>query len=217
MDPMWSSSSPACCALVAAPGFHGSAAIMSRVDPTLRHADPARDAAACAAIYGPYVTSTAASFEDVAPTAAQVAERIERTSRTHPWIVLEDEQRVAAYAFASQHQERAAYRWAANVAVYVDPDYQGRGAGRALYAALLDLLRHQGLRVACAGITLPNDASIGLHRAVGFEPVGTYRAIGWKAGAWRDVSWWQLQLTPGGTDDAGAPEEPGPPARLPAP
>ena len=203
-----------------------AAAIMSRVDLTLRHADPARDAAACAAIYGPYVTATATSFEDLAPTAAQVAERIERTSRTHPWIVLDDDQRVAGFAFASQHQERAAYRWAANVAVYVDPACQGRGAGRALYVALLDLLRRQGLRVACAGITLPNDASVGLHRAVGFEHVGTYRAIGWKAGAWRDVAWWQLRLDGDGDGDGdggvdgggGPPAEPGPPPRLaPAP
>jgi phosphinothricin acetyltransferase len=190
---------------------------MSQMDRTLRHADPARDGAACAAIYGPYVTSTATSFEDVAPTAAQVSERIERTSRTHPWIVLEGEGQVVGFAFATPHHERAAYRWAANVAVYVDPEYQGRGSGRALYTALLDLLRRQGLRVACAGITLPNDASVGLHRAAGFEPVGIYRAIGWKAGAWRDVSWWQVQLAPGVDDRAAPPAEPGPPARLPAP
>ena len=95
-----------------------------------------------------------------------------------------------------QHHPRAGYRWAADVAVYIDPAWQGRGAGRRLYEALLDLLRRQGMRSACAGIALPNEASIGLHRALGFEHVGTYPDIGWKAGAWRDVSWWQLQLAP---------------------
>jgi phosphinothricin acetyltransferase len=109
---------------------------------------------------------------------------------------------------------RAAYRWAADVAIYLDPSHHGRGAGRRLYTALLDLLRAQGLRIACAGITLPNDASVALHRALGFEPVGTYRAIGWKAGGWHDVSWWQLRLA-GGDDNGAAPDEPGPPPRLP--
>jgi L-amino acid N-acyltransferase YncA len=183
------------------------------VDPTLRHAEPARDAAACAAIYAPYVTATAASFEEDAPSADELAARIERTARTHPWLVLEDAGRVVGYAYATQHRTRAAYRWAADVAVYVDPAHQRRGAGRRLYAALLDLLRAQGLQIACAGITLPNDASVALHRAVGFEPVGTFRAIGWKAGAWRDVSWWQLRLAPAADDDGAPPAEPGlPPA-----
>jgi L-amino acid N-acyltransferase YncA len=181
---------------------------------TLRHADPARDAAACAAIYAPFVSASVASFEEQAPSAEELAARIERISRTHPWLVLEDAERVVGYAYASQHHTRAAYRWAADVAVYVDPGHHRRGAGRLLYTALLDLLRAQGLRIACAGIALPNDASVALHRAVGFEPVGTYRAIGWKAGAWRDVSWWQLQLA-GGDDGDGPPVEPGAPRRLP--
>ena len=184
------------------------------MEPTLRHADPARDAAACAAIYRPYVTASAASFEERAPSAEELGARIERTARTHPWLVLEDGGRVVGYAYASQHRTRAAYRWAADVAVYVDPEHQRRGAGRRLYTALLELLRAQGLRIACAGITLPNDAGVALHRAAGFEHAGTFHAIGWKAGAWRDVSWWQLRLA-SDEDDAAPPAEPGPPPRLP--
>jgi L-amino acid N-acyltransferase YncA len=183
------------------------------VDPALRHADPARDAAACAAIYAPFVTDGAASFEELAPSAAEFGRRMGRTARTHPWLVLEHAGTVVGYAYASRHHDRAAYRWAADVAVYIDPAHHGRGAGRRLYTALLDLLRRQGLRVACAGIAMPNEASVGLHRALGFELVGTYRSIGFKQGAWRDVSWWQLLLTEG--DDDGPPAEPGPPARLP--
>jgi L-amino acid N-acyltransferase YncA len=183
----------------------------------VRHADPQRDAAACAAIYAPYVTGSGVSFEDVAPTTQQFAARIAETSRGHPWLVLDDEDgRVAGYAYASQHRPRAGYRWTADVAVYVDSARHGRGAGRRLYQALLDLLRRQGLRSACAGIALPNEASIGLHRALGFEHVGTYRDIGWKAGAWRDVSWWQLQLQPNSSRDGPPPEplEPLGPQRL---
>ena len=176
----------------------------------VRHADPHRDARACAAIYAPYVVDSSVSFEEVAPSAAQLAARIADTSVRYPWLVLEDDAAVVAYAYASQHRERAAYRWAVDVAVYVARAHQRRGAGRRLYEALFELLRRQGLRIACAGVTLPNAASIGLHRALGFEHVGTYRAIGWKHGAWRDVSWWQLQLAP---DDGRPPREPRPPAR----
>jgi len=182
----------------------------------VRHAEPERDGGACAAIYAPYVAHSSVSFEEVVPTAAQFATRIAETSARYPWLMLEDDGRVAGYAYATQHHARAAYRWAADVAVYVDGDHRRRGAGRQLYEALFGLLRRQRLRIACAGVTLPNDASIGLHRALGFEHVGTYRAIGWKAGAWRDVSWWQLRLAPGddGDGDDRAPPDPLPPPRL---
>jgi L-amino acid N-acyltransferase YncA len=179
----------------------------------VRHADPERDAAACAAIYAPYVAATGISFEEVPPTAAQFGALIAETSARHPWLVLEDGAgAVVGYAYASQHRARAAYRWAADVAIYVDRARHRSGAGRTLYAALLELLRRQGLHSACAGVTLPNDASVGLHRALGFEHVGTYRAIGWKAGGWHDVAWWQLHLQPDG--DGGPPAEPLGPQRL---
>jgi L-amino acid N-acyltransferase YncA len=164
----------------------------------IRHADPARDGAACAAIYAPFVTDTVISLEEEAPDAEQMRARIAATSQAHPWLVAERDGAVVGYAYASRHRERGAYRWAADVTVYVSPEHQREGIGRALYRALLDLLARQGFRTACAGITLPNPGSVGLHEACGFRPVGVYRAIGWKLGAWRDVGWWQCDLaTPG--------------------
>ena len=139
----------------------------------LRHADPYRDGAACAAIYAPNVKASVASFEEIAPDAQQFTERIATTTRTHPWLVLEDAGRLAGFAYASQHRPRAAYRWAADVGIYVDSAYQGQGAGRRLYDALLRCMRSQRLRVACAGITLPNDASVALHRAWGSRRSGS--------------------------------------------
>lgn len=176
----------------------------------VRDADPARDAAACLALYAPYVAASAVSFEDVPPTAEQFAALMKDTGKRYPWIVLDDDGRVVGYAYASQHRARAAYRWAADVGIYVDRAHHRRGAGRTLYAALFERMRAQGLQIACAGVTLPNDASVGLHRALGFEHVGTYPAIGWKAGAWHDVSWWQLRLAPLHERAGGLPPEPRP-------
>jgi phosphinothricin acetyltransferase len=168
----------------------------------LRNADPDRDAAACAAIYEPYVCHSVASFEARAPTEEEVSGRI-RTA--YAWVVAEHEELIVGYAYGSPHRERAAYRWAADVAAYISADHHRSGVGRALYTRLFEQLRAIGLWTLCAGITQPNDASNGLHQAMGFVPVGTYRRIGWKAGAWHDVQWWQLDLHPG---------EPGPPGEL---
>ncbi len=174
----------------------------------VRHADPARDAEACAAIYAPAVTHGVATFEEVAPTPAEMAERIARFSATHAWLIEERDGAVTGYAYASPHHPRAGYRWAADVAVYVDPGHHRRGVGRRLYGALLPLLRDRGLRTACAAITLPNPGSVGLHEAAGFLPVGIHRRIGWKHGSWRDVGWWQLDLAPGAPDPPAEPTRP---------
>ena len=170
----------------------------------VRDAIPDADAAACLGIYAPFVHDSFVSFEERVPTLERFADRIRAATATHAWLVLELAGQVVGYAYASTHRPRAAYRWAADVTVYIDRSYRRAGAGRRLYTELLERLRRQRFRVACAGITLPNDASIGLHRAIGFEPVGVYKRIGWKMGAWRDVSWWQLDLTP--ATDAPPPE-----------
>ncbi len=175
----------------------------------IRRADPLRDAGACAAVYAPHVIDGVASFEEVPPSADEMAERIARLAPTHPWLVNDRDGEVVGYAYASPFHPRAGYRWAVDVAVYVRPDHHRSGVGRRLYGHLLDRLRAQGFRTACARITLPNDASVGLHEALGFAFVGVHPRIGFKAGAWHDVGWWQIDLAP---DRDGAPTEPAPPA-----
>ncbi|MFC4947999.1 GNAT family N-acetyltransferase [Pseudonocardia sp. GCM10023141] len=184
------------------------------VTPEIRGAEPG-DAAACAAIYAPYVLDTAITFETEPPDAAEMGERLAAAVRTHAWVVLVDGGRVAGYAYAGPFKSRPAYRWACEVSVYLELGRRRSGAGRALYAALFARLVERGFRTVVAGMTLPNDASVGLHRALGFEPVGTYRRIGWKHGAWRDVAWAQLSIGPGdeaGGDEAG--DGAGPPGEL---
>lgn len=178
----------------------------------IRHADPAEDSAACAAIYAPSVTEGVASLEERAPEPHEFADRIRIVSRLFPWLVAEIDGEVVGYAYASRHRERASYRWSADVTVYISAAHHRRGIGRALYDALFELLVRQGVYEVCAGITLPNDASVGLHEALGFVPVGVYRDIAYKFGAWWDVGWWQKTLRP--HSDQEPPAELGPPARV---
>ncbi len=175
----------------------------------IRPAEPDRDAAACAAIYAPFVRDTAVSFEEVPPTAEEFAQRISRLAPTHPFLVADEGAGAVGFAYGAPHRERAAYRWATDVAVYLAEQARGRGLGRALYTELLAHLAAQGFTQACGGIALPNPASVALHEALGFELVGVYRAIGFKAGAWRDVAWYQRDLR--GGDGGGPPREPRPP------
>jgi len=154
-----------------------------------------RDAAAIAAIYAPYCDASAVSFELVAPSPDEMAERIRKVSTERPWLVLEDGD-VIGYAYASPHHERAAYQWSVSTAIYVSSARQRRGVGRALYTTLFEVLRQLGYFKATAGITLPNPASIGLHEAFGFTRVGVYRQIGHKLGAWHDVAWFEADVQP---------------------
>jgi L-amino acid N-acyltransferase YncA len=156
-----------------------------------------QDAAACAALYAPYVADTVITFETESPTTTRMAERIAAARRTHAWLVLEDDGRVVGYAYGGPYKSRAAYRWSCEVSVYLEEGRRRTGAGRALYEALFERLAERGFRTAVAGMTLPNDASEGLHRAMGFEPIGTYRRIGWKHGSWHDVGWVQRALATG--------------------
>src|SRR3954466_11743135 len=172
---------------------------------SIRDADPVRDAAACAAIYAPHVEDSAVSFEERAPDAAEMAARIGRYGAGHAWLVAEREGKVVGYAYATAFNERPAYRWSASVSVYVAEEARGSGVGRTLYEALFDRLRERGFRMACPGITRPNVASVGLHESLGFEQTGLNREIGWKQAAWRDVGWFQLELSPAGE---GPPPEP---------
>lgn len=153
------------------------------------------DAAAIAAIYGPVVANTSISFELDPPSVDDMRARIVATLTVLPWLVCEDDAGVVAgYAYAGRHRERPAYQWSADVTAYVRADCHRQGVGRALYAQLLPTLAGLGYRQAFAGIALPNAASVGLHEAVCFVPIGVYREVGFKHGAWRDVGWWQRQL-----------------------
>jgi phosphinothricin acetyltransferase len=160
------------------------------------------DARAVRDIYAPYV-ETPITFETAPPAVADLRERIEGAER-YPWLVCETEGEVVGYAAAGRIREQGAYRWAVESSVYVAEGAHGRGVGRALYEALLSVLRLQGYLDVHALVTLPNPASVALHESVGFERVATFASMGYKNGAWHDVSWWRHALR----ERPGEPEEP---------
>lgn len=161
----------------------------------------ADDGAACAALYAPYVADTAITFETEAPDGAAFAQRI---ADAHAWLVLEEGDGILGYAYATPFHKRAAYRWACEVSVYVERGRKRTGAGRELYGALLDDVTARGFGIAVALITVPNEPSIGLHRAFGFEDAGLLRNIGYKLGTWHDVAYLQRPLA----DPGDPPAEP---------
>lgn len=167
---------------------------------SLRFVQP-EDALAIAEIYAPAVVGSAISFEEIAPSAAEMRERIVKISANYPWLVaVDDQDRVVGYAYANQHRDRASYRWSVDVSAYVRAGFHGQGIGKRLYAELFKLLRERNFYRAFAGITLPNPGSIALHESFGFEHLGTYHKVGYKNDGWWDVGWWQLSLRDGDPD-----------------
>jgi phosphinothricin acetyltransferase len=162
------------------------------------------DAPGVLAIYAPYCESTHLSFEIVAPSEAAMRERISGTLRQYPWIIAEAGNELVGYVYASQHRERAAYRWAVDVAAYVAPACRRQGLAGALYECLFEVLRAQGYFRAYAAIALPNEPSVAFHEAMGFRAAGHFAQAGFKLGRWIDVGWWQRDLQP----EAVVPAEP---------
>jgi L-amino acid N-acyltransferase YncA len=154
----------------------------------------AADAPALLAIYRPFVEDSAASFELVAPSVEEFAGRIEKSLATWEWLVAGREGECIGYAYGSSHRGRPGYRWSVEVSAYVHPSQHRRGIGRALYLRLFEILAQKGFCNAYAGITLPNDGSVALHRSVGFEPIGIFKSVGWKFGQWQDVAWFHRVL-----------------------
>lgn len=160
----------------------------------LRLATPS-DAAALLEIYRPYI-ATPVSFELTPPDETEFAARIADYGSQYPYLVCEGGGRALGYAYAHRAQERAAYGWNAELSIYLRPEATGRGLGRRLYTALMELLRLQGVKTAYGVVTVPNAASEGLHEALGFRRIGVFYNTGYKCGAWRDVAWFEKALAP---------------------
>lgn len=161
----------------------------------IREATPS-DAAAIAEIYNHYVDETVVTFEEEPVPAAEIARRIEEVrSASLPWLVAEEGQGVAGYAYATRWRTRSGYRFSAEVTVYLAPGHAGRGIGSKLYEQLFPLLQARGVHAVMGGIALPNEASVALHEKLGMRKVAHFEQVGFKFGRWIDVGYWQLILS----------------------
>jgi phosphinothricin acetyltransferase len=172
--------------------------------PLIRPATEA-DAEALAAIYGHHVLHGFGTFEELPPSPEEMDQRRRGiVAYDLPYLVAEEAGQVLGYAYAAPFRPRAAYRFTIEDSVYVAPDAVGRGVGRAVLSAVLDTCEAIGLRQVVAVIgDSGNSASVGLHRALGFEPSGVGRNVGFKHGRWVDIVWMQKALNGG---DATPPE-----------
>ncbi len=151
------------------------------------------DADFIAETYRPFVENHYASFELNAPDATEIARRMAAAGDLYPWLIAEDDEPLA-YAYASPHRTRPAYRTSVDVAIYAAAEARGKGVGKQIYQRLFEILTLQNYVMAFAGIVTPNEASIGVHKSMGFELVGTYPNVGYKDGAWRETQWWYKRL-----------------------
>ena len=153
------------------------------------------DAQALLDIYNQYI-ETPVTFEYTLPSREEFQSRIRETSREYPYLVLEQDGQIVGYAYAHRRGERAAYRWCAELSIYLDQNSRGKGLGRHLYQTLFALLRLQNIQSVYACITVPNPRSIGLHRSLGFEEAGRWPKAGYKNGGWHDVLWMMKEIGP---------------------
>lgn len=150
------------------------------------------DAAQICDIYNHYVQQTTITFEEQPVASEEMEQRISEVVKDLPWLVWEEDGTIRGFAYASKWKGRCAYRFSVESTVYVHPESQGRGMGSKLYQELLFHLRDLGMHTVLAGIALPNEASIGLHKRFGFEKIAHFKEVGWKLQKWIDVGYWQL-------------------------
>ncbi len=169
----------------------------------IRPATPA-DIPAIARIYGESVINGTASFELEPPDEAEMARRMsELTGKDFPYLAADDGGELAGYAYAALYRTRPAYRFTVEDSVYIAPERQRGGVGRALLAALIEACETRGFRqmIAVIGDSPRQAASVGLHKALGFQHVGILQDVGFKHGHWCDTLLMQRALGEGGTTE----------------
>ncbi len=154
------------------------------------------DVAAMLALYAPYIEQTTVTFEYEVPSQEEFSARFAAVTARFPWYVAEQDGRLLGYAYADRAFERAAFQWDAELSVYLAPEAQGRGIGRALYARLEQTLRELGYCTAYALVTQENAASVAFHRALGYTLRAVLPATGYKHGRWLALYWYEKPLCP---------------------
>ncbi len=153
-----------------------------------------KDAEAILGIYAPYIENTSITFEYEVPSVSEFAARMAEIQEKYPWIVYEENGEILGYAYGGPEHTRAAYQWTVETSVYVSENAKGRGIGRALYDALLDILKKQNFCVCYVLVIEENTVSLRMHEEYGFKTIGIRRNSGYKHGAWHSVVVMEKQL-----------------------
>lgn len=184
-----------------APGYHGSMTVDESVPrPSIAGVIVRRgsvdDLPRLTEIYNHYIEHTPATFDIELITVEQRRPWFDQHAESgrHQLLVAEEEGRVLGYADTHQFRQKAAYDTSVESTVYLAHEATGRGIGTLLYTKLFDAISDVGLRMALAGVTLPNEASIALHERFGFTPIGVMHDVGYKFGRFWDVGWFEKRL-----------------------
>lgn len=161
---------------------------------TIRRA-VATDLSDIAAIYAHEIANSVATFDLEPPTLSYWEQRLTGGQRgDHLLVAVDADDDVVGYAYSWSYRPRPAYFLTRETSIYLDPSVRGRGIGRVLYPALLETMAASGVHTAVALVAQPNPASVALHKACGFEHVGSMREVGYKFDQWVDVEWYQRML-----------------------
>ena len=145
-------------------------------------------------IYNYYVKNTIVTFDNIPFTVEAFKTKIETISKSFPFIVFEEKNKILGYAYANKWREKPAYKNTVESTVYLHYEAQGKQIGTKLYAELLAQLKNENYHVIVGGLTLPNKASVKLHEKFGFKQVAHFKEVGYKFNKWLDVGFWQLNL-----------------------
>ena len=154
------------------------------------------DVVSILAIYAPYVTDSAITFEYDVPSEEEFRQRIRTISAEYPYFVCESDGQIIGYAYAHRHMERAAYQWNAEISIYIRQGFTGKGLGKTICQALIDLLRLQGIRNVFSCVTIPNERSAHLHHSMEFSTEGIFQNAGYKCGKWQTIAWFRKNIAP---------------------
>lgn len=154
------------------------------------------DVVSILAIYAPYVTDSAITFEYDVPSEEEFRQRIRIISAEYPYFVCESDGQIIGYAYAHRHMERAAYQWNAEISIYIRQGFTGKGLGKTMCQALIDLLRLQGIRNVFSCVTIPNERSAHLHHSMEFSTEGIFQNAGYKCGKWQTIAWFRKNIAP---------------------
>lgn len=148
-------------------------------------------------IYRPYILDTAITFEYEVPSLEEFTTRFHTVTARFPWLVWEEDGVVLGYAYASPFKTRAAYRWDADLSIYLRQDCRGKGIGKALYTELENRLRDLGYHVLYGVVTSANEASCRFHEAMGYRPIAAFERTGVKFGRWYGITWYEKRIRQG--------------------